>query len=278
MILQANEINYFVDVKGEGFPLVFLHGFTGDTRTWEEITEHLKKSWTCIAIDIIGHGKSDSPSDAARYTMDAVSNDIRSLLEQLGVKKAVFIGYSMGGRLALHFSSLYPDYVSALILESASPGLRTDEEQTERREKDQVLANKILDEGIRSFVDFWEEIPLFSTQKRLSRFKQKKIREQRLQQSPVGLSNSLKGMGTGAQASWWGTLGDLNVPVILMAGELDLKFVRIAKDMSDENPDFEIITFIGTGHAIHVEEPRKFGTIIEEVLFKYIKEDVKHGF
>jgi 2-succinyl-6-hydroxy-2,4-cyclohexadiene-1-carboxylate synthase len=274
MILRANEIDYFVEVKGEGFPLVFLHGFTGDTRTWDEITEQFKKNYQCISIDIIGHGKTDSPSDAVRYTMDAVSDDIRCLLVQLGVKKAAFVGYSMGGRLALHFSILYPDYVSALLLESASPGLRTEEEQAERRERDQALADKILDEGIRSFVDFWEEIPLFSTQKRLPSVKQENVRKQRLQQSPVGLSNSLKGMGTGAQPSWWATLGNLIVPVIILVGELDRKFVQIAQDMIDENPDFEIFTFIDTGHAIHVEEPRKFGTIIEEVLFKYIKEDV----
>jgi 2-succinyl-6-hydroxy-2,4-cyclohexadiene-1-carboxylate synthase len=274
MILKANGIDYFVDVKGEGFPFVFLHGFTGDSRTWEEITEQLKKGCQCISIDIIGHGKSDSPSDAARYSMDAVSHDIHSVLSQLGVKKAVIIGYSMGGRLALHFSNLYPDFVSALILESASPGLRTDEEQAERRERDQALADKILDEGIRSFVDLWEEVPLFSTQKRLPLVKQEKIREQRLQQSPAGLSNSLKGMGTGAQPSWWETLEDLMFPVILLVGELDHKFVGIAKDMIDLNRDFEIITFFDTGHAIHVEEPRKFGTIIEEVFLKYIKEDV----
>jgi 2-succinyl-6-hydroxy-2,4-cyclohexadiene-1-carboxylate synthase len=274
MILKANEIDYFVDVKGEGFPFVFLHGFTGDSRTWEEITEQLKKSCQCISIDIIGHGKSDSPSDDARYSMDAVSHDIHSVLSQLGVKKAVIVGYSMGGRLALHFSNLYPDFVSVLILESASPGLRTDEEQAERRERDQALADKIQDEGITSFVDLWEEVPLFATQKRLSHVKQEKIREQRLQQSPAGLSNSLKGMGTGAQPSSWGTLEDLMFPVILLVGELDHKFVGIAHEMMNENKDFEIFTFFDTGHAIHVEEPRKFGTMLEEVFLKYIKEDV----
>lgn len=273
MILRVNEIDYFVDVKGEGFPLVFLHGFTGDIRTWENITEHLKDKFRCISIDIIGHGKSDSPSDAARYSMDAVSCDIRSLLGQLNIKKAVFIGYSMGGRLALHFSNLYPEYVSALILESASPGLKTEEEQKVRRERDHALADRIMEEGMESFVNFWEEIPLFSTQKRLPKEIQESIRGQRLQQSPVGLSNSLKGMGSGAQPSWWGALRDLSFPVILLIGELDHKFAAIAEEMEKHIPEVEIITFFDTGHAIHVEQSRKFGTIIEDVLFNYIKED-----
>jgi 2-succinyl-6-hydroxy-2,4-cyclohexadiene-1-carboxylate synthase len=114
---------------------------------------------------------------------------------------------------------------------------------------------------------------LFSTQKRLPKEVQESIRRQRLQQSPVGLSNSLKGMGTGAQPSWWGALHDLSFPVILLIGELDHKFAAIAEEMEKRIPEVEIITFFDTGHAIHVEHSRKFGTIIEDVLFNYIKED-----
>lgn len=273
MILRVNEIDYFVDVKGEGFPVVFLHGFTGDTRTWSEVTDVLKGMYQCISIDIIGHGKSDSPLDADRYSMDAASKDIKEILYELHIKKAAFVGYSMGGRLALHYSNLYSDTVSVLILESASPGLKTEEERRERRERDHALADRIMDEGLQSFVEFWEGIPLFSTQKKLPQKVKERIRVQRLQQSPVGLSNSLKGMGTGAQPSWWDALKNLPFPVILLIGELDRKFAAIADEMKMSIPDTEIIPFFDTGHAIHVEDPRKFGTIVKEVLFNYIKED-----
>jgi 2-succinyl-6-hydroxy-2,4-cyclohexadiene-1-carboxylate synthase len=273
MILRVNEIDYFVDVKGEGFPVVFLHGFTGDTRTWSEVTDLLKGMYQCISIDIIGHGKTDSPLDADRYAMDAASEDIKAILNELDIKKAAFVGYSMGGRLALHYSNLYSETVSVLILESASPGLKTNEEQQERRERDHILADRIMDEGLQSFVKFWEDIPLFSTQKKLPQEVRERIRAQRLQQSPVGLSNSLKGMGTGTQPSWWGALESLPFPVILFVGELDRKFAAIADEMKMSIPDSEIIPFFDTGHAIHVEDPRKFGTIVKEVLFNYIKED-----
>jgi|UPI000509E452 2-succinyl-6-hydroxy-2,4-cyclohexadiene-1-carboxylate synthase len=273
MILRVNEIDYFVDVKGEGFPVVFLHGFTGDTRTWSEVTDMLKGMCQCISIDIIGHGKTDSPLDADRYSMDAASEDIKAILDELHIKKAAFVGYSMGGRLALHYSNLYSDTVSVLILESASPGLKTEEERRERRERDHALADRIMGEGLQSFVEFWEGIPLFSTQKKLPQKVKERIRVQRLQQSPVGLSNSLKGMGTGAQPSWWDALKNLPFPVILLIGELDRKFAAIADEMKMSIPDTEIIPFFDTGHAIHVEDPRKFGTIVKEVLFNYIKED-----
>ncbi|WP_044340359.1 2-succinyl-6-hydroxy-2,4-cyclohexadiene-1-carboxylate synthase [Rossellomorea aquimaris] len=266
MILQVNDIRYFVEVKGEGEPLVFLHGFTGDTTTWSRITDRLSSTFTCVSIDLIGHGRTEAPEDFSRYTMDHVSNDLDSILSALEVDQAIFIGYSMGGRTALHFAMRYPQKVKALILESASPGLKTGEERMERRKKDHALADRIMREGMEAFVDFWEEIPLFASQKRLNDEERAEIRKQRLGQSPLGLSNSLKGMGTGAQDSWWDKLAGLSIPVHLLVGEMDQKFVQIAKEMKKLNPDFQITTISNTGHAIHVEEPRKFGTIIEELL------------
>ncbi|MFC7787064.1 MULTISPECIES: 2-succinyl-6-hydroxy-2,4-cyclohexadiene-1-carboxylate synthase [unclassified Rossellomorea] len=264
--MQVNDIRYFVEVKGEGEPLVFLHGFTGDTTTWSKITDQLSSTYRCVSIDLIGHGRTEAPEDFSRYTMDRVSNDLDSILSALEIEQAVLIGYSMGGRTALHFAMSYPQKVKSLILESASPGLKTGEERVERRKKDHALAERIMREGMEDFVDFWEEIPLFASQKRLTDNERAEIRQQRLGQSPLGLSNSLKGMGTGAQDSWWDKLGELSIPVHLLVGELDQKFVHIAKEMKNLNPDFQIMTISNTGHAIHVEEPRKFGTIIEDLL------------
>ncbi|MBW3114836.1 MULTISPECIES: 2-succinyl-6-hydroxy-2,4-cyclohexadiene-1-carboxylate synthase [Bacillaceae] len=266
MILQVNDIRYFVEVKGEGQPLVFLHGFTGDTTTWSSVTDSLSESYQCISIDLIGHGRTDSPEDDSRYTMDRVSEDICCILDELDVGPAVLIGYSMGGRTALHFSLNYPEKVKALILESSSPGLKAVEARAERKKKDEVLADRIEKGGIEAFVDFWQEIPLFASQKRLSDKERSEIRKQRLSQSVTGLSNSLRGMGTGAQDSLWEELEELSVPVHVLVGELDQKFVGIAENMKKINPMFNIVTFSNTGHAIHVEEPRKFGTIIEDLL------------
>ncbi|WP_201716543.1 2-succinyl-6-hydroxy-2,4-cyclohexadiene-1-carboxylate synthase [Rossellomorea arthrocnemi] len=266
MILQVNDIRYFVEVKGEGEPLVFLHGFTGDTTTWSPITDHLSTTHQCISIDLIGHGLTESPKDFTRYKMERVSLDIRFILDELNIEEAVLIGYSMGGRLALHFSLTYPQRVKALILESASPGLKTTEERVDRMKKDHGLADRIEKDGIENFVDFWQEIPLFASQKRLSDRERFNIRKQRLNQSATGLSNSLRGMGTGAQDSLWDRLCDLSLPVQILVGELDHKFIYIAEEMKKRNSDFQIVTFFNTGHAIHVEEPLKFGTIIKELL------------
>ena len=140
----------------------------------------------------------------------------------------------MGGRLALSYAMEYPHRVRKLILESSSPGLKTEEERKNRQIQDHKLAQFILDKGIESFVDYWENIPLFSTQKSLPEAKQQEIRKQRLQNSPTGLANSLKGMGSGAQPSWWDRLSEFEVETLLLTGSLDQKFCSIAEQMVRE--------------------------------------------
>jgi 2-succinyl-6-hydroxy-2,4-cyclohexadiene-1-carboxylate synthase len=119
------------------------------------------------------------------------------------VKQAYLIGYSMGGRLALSVAMIHPERVSGLVLESSSPGLDSPEERKMRREQDSRLSRRILEEGIESFVDYWEGIPLFASQLSMDPSKRKKVREERLNNNPVGLRGSLIGMGTGSQPSWW---------------------------------------------------------------------------
>ena len=98
----------------------------------------------------------------------------------MGIDKADILGYSMGGRLALSFAVLYPEFVRKLILESTSPGLESETERKNRRSQDEKLGKFILEQGIEKFVDYWENIPLFATQKGLPQAVQSAIREQRL--------------------------------------------------------------------------------------------------
>lgn len=151
-------------------------------------------------------------------------------------------------------------------MESASPGLRTEEERHERRVQDARLADRIRKEGIRDFIGYWENIPLFQSQGNLPEQIRTRIRNQRMANSIVGLANSLNGMGTGSQPSWWGELGNLKMPVLLLTGELDQKFCRIAEEMSKALPNVHWKSVKNAGHAIHVEKPELFGTIVSEFL------------
>jgi 2-succinyl-6-hydroxy-2,4-cyclohexadiene-1-carboxylate synthase len=258
--------HYHIETCGEGDPLLLLHGFTGDTSTWLPFCENWGKHSKLIIPDLIGHGKTDAPQNADRYQIEVAAKDLLHILEKLDCKKVDVLGYSMGGRLALTFAILYPEKVNRLILESSSPGLLTETERLERRMKDGELADFIIEKGMENFVDYWENIPLFSTMRHLPQKIKDKVRQQRLSHSPQGLANSLIGMGTGAQPSWWGELERVDTQVLLLTGEKDKKFCRIAEKMQKllKNSNWKVVE--NSGHALHVEVKEKFGTIVSEFL------------
>lgn len=264
MYYLTNDASYWYEVYGKGIPLVMLHGFTGSTKTWEYFIEHRNPNIQMIVIDLPGHGKTTTQNPK---TMETCCSDLHQLFQYLGLNNFHLLGYSMGGRTALSFASLYPDSVNSLILESASPGLETAQEQRIRIQKDEDLASKLESDGIEAFVDFWENIPLFASQKKLPELEQQSIRTERLNQSEQGLAESLRYMGTGIQPSCWHILGKMEIPVLLLVGELDEKFVTINKKMKDNLLHSKLIIFENAGHAIHVEVKREFvRQVIEFIL------------
>lgn len=269
MKIVSNDVTYHVEVVGEGEPLMLLHGFTGSESTWNQTIKEISKHYMCVMPDIIGHGKTDHPMDPTRYHIEAVANDLRHILQALNIEKAHVLGYSMGGRLALTFALLHSDCVQTLTLESASPGLALEEERRTRRNSDALLAERILNEGMAKFVDYWQNIPLFQSQASLSQEVKLSIRQKRLTNSEIGLANSLLGMGTGSQPSWWNELHILSMPVLLVTGELDDKYCTIASIMQKriKTCDWQVMRKVG--HAIHVENPEMFGKIVNEFVEKW---------
>ena len=261
MKLDVNEVSYHVEIVNadQQETIVFLHGFTGSTKSWQPAIAE----WSdlkIVLIDLIGHGETDCPEDVEHYRMQKQLEDLDALFDQLGLDRLTLVGYSMGGRTALAYASRFPERLKGLVLESASPGLRTDEERQERRTRDEGLAERIVAGGITNFVDRWENVPLFDSQKSLSESVKQAVREERLAQNPIGLANSLKGMGTGAQESYWEPLKNIEMPVLLVTGQLDGKFRAIAEEMAGLLPDAVHKTIEG-GHAIHVEKPAEFATM-----------------
>ncbi|PLR98255.1 2-succinyl-6-hydroxy-2,4-cyclohexadiene-1-carboxylate synthase [Bacillus sp. T33-2] len=266
MNFLINGVDYHVEVCGDGHPLVLLHGFTGAASNWKPFCPVWGAHSQLWMVDLIGHGKTDSPPEPERYGIISAANDLNTLLDEAGVERVDLLGYSMGGRLATTFACMYPHRVRKLVLESTTPGLKTESERQARKMQDQKLANTIMSEGIERFVDYWEGIPLFRTQKRLPRPVRERIRGQRLMNNPFGLSGSLLGMGTGSQPSWWGELEKLQCHTLLLTGSLDEKFSGIAGEMANLFPRSAWKIINGCGHAIHVEEPSIFGTIVSEFL------------
>ncbi|MEQ8674238.1 MAG: 2-succinyl-6-hydroxy-2,4-cyclohexadiene-1-carboxylate synthase [Aggregatilineales bacterium] len=253
--ISINNMTYAVERTGNGTPIVLLHGFTGSKANWRHLIPTLAQAHTVITIDLPGHGDTDKPDDPHRYRMEYVSSDVVKLICAMTTSPIALLGYSMGGRLAIYIAAHYPHEINRLILESASPGLLTEEQRLQRQQSDEQLAERIERDGITSFVDYWENIALFASQKSLPESTQRELHEQRLNNSPTGLANSLRGMGTGIQPTLWGKLSAIHQPTLLITGELDTKFHAIAHQMKKEMPDAQHISVPRAGHTIHLEQP-----------------------
>lgn len=252
----------YVRRTGAGAPLLLLHGFTGSADEWDALLPSLTPLREVVAVDLIGHGRSPAPADPARYTMEAAVDDLLALLDRLGIARADVLGYSLGGRVALHLALAAPGRVGRLILESASPGIAEAGERAARAASDDVLAARIEREGLAWFVDHWGAIPLFASQAALPADERAALRERRLRGSASGYANSLRGMGAGRQASLWGRLPELAMPTLLISGQLDVKYVAINERMAGLTPRARHVCVAGAGHTVHLEAREAFAQLV----------------
>ena len=254
--------------SGTGPALLLLHGFTGSSATWAPLSEALGDRFATIAVDLPGHGASSAPSNAGRYALGRLAADLARVLDRLGVARAAVLGYSMGGRAALRFALEHPERVSALVLESSSPGIADPVEREARRESDTALAEAIERDGVAAFVERWEALPLWATQRALPAAVRDKLRAQRLANSPRGLANSLRGAGAGAgvEVDVTERLPALDIPTLLIVGARDAKYVALARSMERVMPRARLSIVEGAGHAVHLERPAEFAALVAEFL------------
>lgn len=256
--IPVRGVHYNLAVDGSGPPLLMLHGFTGSMATWSGVMETFARHFTVVRIDLLGHGNSDSPTDPMRYAMDEVVVDLLEIADRLAFGRFHLLGYSMGGRLALHVALANQQRVRTLVLAGASPGIESPKERAARRRADAELARFIEEEGIEAFVERWESLPLFSTERSLPEAVRRRVRAERLNQSPRGLANSLRGAGTGSQGFLLGAMAQLKVPTLLLAGEFDDKYTAWAHRMGAVLPRAQVVIVEGAGHAVHRERPELF--------------------
>ncbi|MBC1685567.1 2-succinyl-6-hydroxy-2,4-cyclohexadiene-1-carboxylate synthase [Listeria welshimeri] len=275
--MLVNGQTYYVTntVNGEKPVLLMLHGFTGSNKTFQESITYLEEHFSIVAPDLLGHGKTDSPDEIARYSIERIVDDLVTILQELKIMQCFVLGYSMGGRVATAFASAHPEMVRGLILVSSSPGLAQKDLQESRVQADNRLADMLESEGIISFVDYWEKLALFASQEVLSDELKKRIRLERLAQNPNGLAMSLRGMGTGKQPSYWNHLADFTFPVLLMTGSLDEKFEKIAQEMQQLLPNSTHVTVQNAGHAVYLEQPNIFLSQLTNWLEVILKEEEK---
>lgn len=263
--MNINSVNYHVEIRGVGEPLLVLHGFSGSSKSFEELIDSWSKKYKVILVDILGHGKSEKPKDFRSYEMDRVAEDLKHILDKLKINKTCLFGYSMGGRLALTFTVNYPYLVSALVLESSSPGIADEKMRKIREQKDNELAEFIEKRGIKDFVNYWDSVPLFNLAQ-MPLEKKRKLHQERLNNNILGLANSLRGMGSGRQKSLWNSLEDIDIPTLLIVGENDEKYCDISAKMVEIMPRARREVVKDTSHIVHFEKPEVLNKIVLDFL------------
>lgn len=238
-----------------GVPTVlFLHGFMGSSADWTPTVTALQRTVRCLTVDLPGHGGSlHLPDDA--YTLEGATRALRTLLDDLDLEAPIILGYSMGGRLALYFCTRYPDRCSRLILESASPGLESEEARSERREVDHQRA-ACIEEDLAGFLHDWYDMPLFGSLKQHDLVQD--MIATRLQNDPEELGRALRGMSVGQQPNLWPELAALDVPTLALTGKWDDKYAATIRRMEALRPTLQTTLVPRAGHNVHAERPKAF--------------------
>jgi 2-succinyl-6-hydroxy-2,4-cyclohexadiene-1-carboxylate synthase len=159
-----------------------------------------------------------------------------------------------------------PKRVSTLVLESASPGIDDADERQRRVGSDAALAQRILRHGIEAFVAEWESVPLLAAAPHVSADRLAHQHALRLQNRPLGLANSLRGMGAGQQLPLWSRLHELTQPVLLIVGGLDSRYRQIAERMQPLLPACEVAVVPDAGHTVHVDQPPAFANLLRSAV------------
>jgi 2-succinyl-6-hydroxy-2,4-cyclohexadiene-1-carboxylate synthase len=256
--ITVDGLRWEVRSRGQGTPLLLLHGFTGRGTAWEPHTSAFAHRFRVITPDVPGHGRSGIPSEPSRAGVERTAGDLASILEREGWQPAHVLGYSLGARIALRLAIDHPSAVRSLVLESPSPGLATAAERRDRRAADEARAIALERDGIDVFVDAWEREPVFASQASLPRATAARLRQTRLRNRPAGLAASLRGAGQGAMEPLFDRLAEVVAPTLVIAGALDPAGRSRAEVVAAGIPGARLEVIASAGHAPHLETPTRF--------------------
>ncbi len=220
------------------WPVVLVHGFTQTGTSWAPVS-------SLVSASVL---TPDVPESA----------DFVTVAHALDEGAATYVGYSQGGRLCLQLALDRPEVVQRLVLISASPGIADDAARASRRAADERLAQEIERDGVDAFLARWLAQPLFATLPP----DRAGLDERRAHNTVGGLTTQLRVLGQGAQPSNWERLGELMMPVLLIVGGLDRKYVDIAERMAECIADARVEVIDGAGHACHLEQPERVAHLL----------------
>lgn len=253
----------------KNIPILALHGFTGCAEDFALLAKQPEFAHTPIfAPDLPGHSQSSALDDPLSYALETSFKAINVITQKLMPNGFHLLGYSMGGRLALHYVlSNKPENLKKLILISTSPGIESKSERSERHQEDKKNANRILSGGTAAFIESWQRLPLIITQKQnIPHSDYQEILARKQKQNPTGLANSLLYMGAGALPEAWNRLKEINTPTLLLTGELDSKYCNLMQKMHPLIAQSQLTILPTLGHCTHLENAPQSAKIIQSFL------------
>ena len=247
-------------------PLILLHGFAQSSASWNATASELAATGRPVyALDLVGHGGSERPANPRAYALDAQGEALlafaRLIADVEGVRPSV-LGYSMGGRVTLAALHRDPRAFSAVILEAAGFGSATQAEREAAAKRDAACATRLRADGLEAFMDFWEQLPLFASQRDLPPDVRERLRAGRMANDAEALARTFEQAGQHVMLSRAETLETLAVlraggtPLLYLAGERDEKYRALAAQAAEAGATVCIIP--GAGHNAHLEAPAAF--------------------
>jgi pimeloyl-ACP methyl ester carboxylesterase len=261
---RVNEIDLYYEEVGEGLPLVFVHEFAGDARSWRPQMRFFGRRYRAIAFNARGYPPSDVPDDPAAYSQQQAADDIRGLLDALGIAKAHVCGLSMGGYATLHFGLTYPQRALSLVVAGAGYGSG----DREKFQQDSTAVVQLFERGMDAATEIYSRGPM---------------RVQFLDKDPLGWQtfrdHLAAGSARGHSLTMQGVqmkrpsifdLGErlerLDVPTLVMTGDEDEPCLEPGIFMKRKIPTAGLVVLPKSGHAINQEEPDAFNRSVLDFL------------
>ncbi len=212
MTIQYKGAEIYYTIKGQGNPLVLLHGFLEDSEIWKDPVQEIKKQRQVICIDLPGHGKSEGFSDV--HTMEEMANSVKKVLEDIGVEKVSIAGHSMGGYVSLEFYKNFPMIVKSIALINSTP-VEDSVEKKENREKSARLVAKNKEAYVRMAIS-----NLFSEKSKTDFAAEiENFKKRALQLEAKNIQAALQGMKI--RTNYLEVLKEAGIQKIIVAGKED---------------------------------------------------------